>query len=242
MSQFDIEELVLWTDAWREFREGKYTDAYAKCKQLLPVLSEDREFLELAVRCSYKANLYTESLSLANKMLLLYPDYAVSHLSVGINYEFLRTPSEALDFINKAIELDSNCVDAYEHRAGVLERVGKYDDALQDYAHAIALCKTKDSYAKYIPYYKLCQARCYASMGKTDEVWHLFLEIQTQMGDISKGLLQFCKLCATGPRKHPDYIVTAVTKYMESGYKIGLEDRQSIMSLLSSALFPEADE
>ncbi|CAD8154798.1 unnamed protein product [Paramecium octaurelia] len=79
-----------------------------------------------------------ESLNECENVLKINPNYSMAIMRIGSIKGAMGNSSEALQYYNKAIEIDENCCYAYINRV-LYDQMGKKDEALLDYNKAIQL-------------------------------------------------------------------------------------------------------
>ncbi len=82
-------------------------------------------------------NAEQQALDMYQRILKLKPDHADAIHNVGwINYTYKKDYSTALDCFSKAIKIDTNFYEAYRNRAKTYEKLGKTNEAKQDFEKA----------------------------------------------------------------------------------------------------------
>lgn len=84
-------------------------------------------------------------------MIKTEPDNPEGYISL-CELERDKNSQKALEYINKAIELDSNNGDAYKLRTYIYEYLGEYNKLIEDYKKIIELEPTYENYDYYIRY------------------------------------------------------------------------------------------
>lgn len=69
-------------------------------------------------------------------------DVAKAYCDLGLALFNKGKYEESIENLNKAIELDSNCINAYVHRGGAYIKKSQYEKAIEDYSKAIAVWPT----------------------------------------------------------------------------------------------------
>jgi superkiller protein 3 len=89
-------------------------------------------------------------------------NFASSHVNLSAYYNRTGDPQKALDYANKALELDPKSDGAWFQKAKANERQGQLDTAVESVNHAISLNPRASPY-----YYVL--AGLYRRQGKTED-------------------------------------------------------------------------
>lgn len=101
-------------------------------------LTDYKESFQLAKYETDKGK-YTEAIALLDKIIQSEPDFDSAYAERAYNYLLIEKPEQAIQDVNKAIEINFNNIDAYFIRGLIYGYLFEYDKALKDYTHIIRL-------------------------------------------------------------------------------------------------------
>ena len=141
-------------------------------------------------------------------------NYAGAYYNIGKAKSDLGCQDEAIDYLNKSINLNPNFSNAYVYRGIAYYQLGKYKDALKDYNKAIDLDENND-YA-------------YTNRGLVKEALIEFGEDSISIDDI---ILDYNKAIKLKPNDFSSYINRARIKEDIKDYKGAIEDYNKAIEL-----------
>lgn len=109
---------------------------------------ESRDLLYKQAVDFYQSEQYDSSLSIFNKILLLYPNDTLVYLDRALNNEIIGDELGAVEDYSKLIILDSNVIDAIYLRGVAYYRIAQYSHALQDLEFFVSK-ENQNAYAYY---------------------------------------------------------------------------------------------
>ncbi len=83
--------------------------------------------------------LYEDALSEFGKALQQNPENVNAHFGIAIAYMQQQDSSAAFEWYRKTLSLDSEYAPAYANRGMLKDRLGRYEEALEDYKQALRL-------------------------------------------------------------------------------------------------------
>ena len=141
-------------------------------------------------------------------------NYAGAYYNIGKAKSDLGCQDEAIDYLNKSINLNPNFSNAYVYRGIAYYQLGKYKDALKDYNKAIDLDENND-YA-------------YTNRGLVKEA---LIELGEDSISIDDIILDYNKAIKLKPNDFSSYINRARIKEYIKDYKGAIEDYNKAIEL-----------
>lgn len=134
---------ILMTDAKGAIMLGDVNEAISFCDQALAIDSNFAEAYALRAEAKGLAEDIDAALADANKAIELAPDsnkiHSAYYVRSVISLDYSSEPDQALEFMNKAIELKNDDPFYYEFRGEIHTTLGNQDLADADFAKAESL-------------------------------------------------------------------------------------------------------
>jgi tetratricopeptide (TPR) repeat protein len=127
---------VQWALGMAYVQNGRYQDAITPFEEVMFRRSDPAVMYELA-RCYFKTEQYTSASELHLLLTERYPDVAMYQLAAGESMLARNKTTEAVSYLDRAIELDSTRTEAYLVLTGALQESGDSARALQVAADAV---------------------------------------------------------------------------------------------------------
>jgi tetratricopeptide (TPR) repeat protein len=201
--------------------------------QSLPTEDQDRtssEYVDLAIDLD-RLGMFSQAVSYLECAIALQPDNALAYYELGYNQFVTEQYALAVEYTSKAIEFDFSPLDwAYHIRARSNQALGFYNEALADYAEAIAL----GDGSRIIIYYA-DRGTLYTDLGEYEKaledynyiielapndggLYYLRGRVFDRMADYEKALLDYDQAIAIGRSKSlPIYYTARGGMYTEMG-------------------------
>lgn len=149
---------------------------------------------------------YDNALADYNRVLALYPDESDGYISRSMLYSTLKRDDRALVDLNRALKLRPTRKLAREYRAGVLERLCRYKEAIADYDYLITIDAAHS--VKWIQR----AAACYLKAGNT-----------------KKALASYSQLIAINPHDEFAYLFRGKVYFQLKLYEKAIADYTSAL-------------
>ena len=123
------------------YSQGEYAKARPDCETYINAGGKEFAAFDILVGVNISEKKYDDALALGNKYLEI--NKASAYQFIARTYRMMGEKEKALEACNKALEAAPNYADALNIRGLLYQKMGKIDEAIEDYTRAIEIHKNK---------------------------------------------------------------------------------------------------